>query len=65
MTKITRLKIICIYRRAAEALSLADEIVTIEAGKIAVLVAFERDRTIDIDASSRVVAIFQEGLRMV
>ena len=43
---------------------MADEIGTIEVGKIADIVAFESDPTDDVDAVSRVSAVFQAGQRV-
>ena len=51
-------------RISAEAIGMADEIGTIAPGKIADLVAFEGDPTNDIDAFSRVTAVFQAGQRV-
>jgi imidazolonepropionase-like amidohydrolase len=51
-------------RISAEAIGLADEIGTIEPGKVADLVAFDGDPTADITAFSRVVAVFQAGRRI-
>jgi imidazolonepropionase-like amidohydrolase len=51
-------------RISAEAIGLADEIGTIEPGKVADLVAFSGDPTADITAFSRVVAVFQSGRRI-
>ena len=48
-------------RISAEAIGQGSEIGTIEPGKIADLVAFDGDPTKDIDAVSRVVAVFQSG----
>ena len=48
-------------RISAEAIGLADEIGTIEPGKVADLTAFDGDPTVDVAAFSRVVAIFQAG----
>ena len=48
-------------RVSAEAIGLADEIGTLEPGKIADLVAFDGDPTIDVTACSRVEAVFQAG----
>ena len=56
--------LIAATRKSAEAIGLVDKIGTIEKGKIADLVAFEDDPTIDVSASSRVVAVFQEGQRV-
>ena len=52
-------------RISAEALGLANEIGTIESGKIADLVAFDGDPTTDVTAFSRVTAVFQAGVRVV
>ena len=43
---------------------MADEIGTIAPGKIADLVAFKSDPTNDVNAVSRVVAVFQAGQRV-
>ena len=51
-------------RISAEAIGMADEIGTIAPGKIADLVAFEGDPTNDVDAFSRVKAVFQAGQRV-
>ena len=51
-------------RISAEAIGMADEIGTIAPGKIADLVAFEIDPTNDVDAFSRVTAVFQAGQRV-
>ena len=51
-------------RISAEAIGLADEIGTIESGKIADLVAFDGDPNTDIKAFSRVQAVFQAGQRI-
>ena len=51
-------------RISAEAIGMADEIGTIEVGKIADLVAFAGDPTDDVDAFSRVTAVFQAGQRV-
>ena len=51
-------------RISAEAIGMADEIGTITPGKIADLVAFEGDPTNDVDALSRVTAVFQAGHRV-
>jgi imidazolonepropionase-like amidohydrolase len=51
-------------RISAEAIGMADEIGTIAPGKIADLVAFEGDPTNDVDAFSRVTAVFQAGQRV-
>ena len=48
-------------RTAAEAVGLSDEIGTIEAGKVADLVAVDGDPTADIGAVSRVLAVYQAG----
>ncbi len=52
-------------RISAEAIGMADEIGVIQAGKAADLVAFDGDPTQDIGAVSRVVAVFQAGVRVV
>jgi len=49
---------------SAEAIGMADEIGTIEPGKIADLVALDGDPTEDVEACSRVVAVFQSGQRV-
>jgi imidazolonepropionase-like amidohydrolase len=51
-------------RISAEACRLADELGTIQPGKVADLVAFAGDPTRDIGAVSRVVAVFQAGQRV-
>lgn len=51
-------------RISAEAIGMAAEIGTIESGKAADLVAFDGDPTRDINAVSRVVAVFQSGARV-
>ena len=51
-------------RISAEAIGMADEIGTIAPGKIADFVAFETDPTSDVDAFSRVTAVFQAGQRV-
>ncbi len=51
-------------RISAEAIGMADDIGTIAPGKIADLVAFESDPTNDVDAVSRVTAVFQAGQRV-
>ena len=51
-------------RVSAEAIGMADELGVIEAGKVADLVAFDGDPTRDIGAVSRVVAVFQAGVRV-
>jgi len=48
-------------RVSAEAIGMADEIGTIEPGKVADLVAFAGDPMVDVGACSRVVAVFQAG----
>lgn len=52
-------------RISATAIGMADEIGVIQAGKVADLVAFDGDPTQDIGAVSRVVAVFQAGVRVV
>jgi imidazolonepropionase-like amidohydrolase len=52
-------------RISAAAIGMADEIGVIQAGKAADLVAFDGDPTQDIGAVSRVVAVFQAGVRVV
>lgn len=51
-------------RISSEAIGLADEIGTIEKGKVADLVAFQGDPTEDIKATSQAVAVFQAGTRI-
>ena len=51
-------------RISAEAIGMGDEFGTIAPGKIADLVAFESDPTKDVDAFSRVAAVFQAGQRV-
>jgi len=51
-------------RISAEAIGLADDLGTIEVGKVADLVAFDGDPTRDIGAVGRVVAVFQAGVRV-
>ncbi len=51
-------------RISAEACGLADELGTIQPGKVADLVAFAGDPTRDIGAVSGVVAVFQAGQRV-
>ena len=51
-------------RISAEAAGLSDQIGTIEPGKVADLVAFDGDPTKDVEAFSRVVAVFQSGQRV-
>jgi imidazolonepropionase-like amidohydrolase len=51
-------------RISAEACRLADELGTIQPGKVADLVAFAGDPTRDIGAVSQVVAVFQAGQRV-
>lgn len=51
-------------RISAEACGLADELGTIQPGKVADLVAFAGDPTRDIGAVSQVVAVFQAGQRV-
>ena len=48
-------------RVSAEAIGMAHEIGTIEPGKVADLVAFDGDPTVDVTACSRVKAVFQAG----
>jgi imidazolonepropionase-like amidohydrolase len=52
-------------RVSAEAIGMADELGTIQPGKVADLVAFDGDPTQDISAVSRVTAVFQAGTRVV
>ena len=56
--------VVAATRRAAEAAGLDHEIGTIVPGKLADLVAVDGDPTRDINAISRVVAVFQEGRRV-
>ncbi len=51
-------------RISAEAIGMADEIGTIAPGKVADLVAFGSDPTDDVEAFSRVIAVFQAGQRV-
>ncbi|MFT5369721.1 MAG: imidazolonepropionase-like amidohydrolase [Candidatus Latescibacterota bacterium] len=51
-------------KTSAEAIGMADQIGTIEVGKIADLVAFDGDPTKDINACSRIKAVFLEGTRV-
>ena len=51
-------------RVSAAAIGMEREIGTIEPGKAADLVAFDGDPTADIGAVSRIVAVFQAGLRL-
>ena len=51
-------------RISAKAIGLDNEIGTIEPGKIADLVAFEGDPTADVNAFSKVMAVFQAGRRV-
>lgn len=51
-------------RISAEAIGLGQELGTIEPGKAADLVAFDGDPTEDVSAFSRVVAVFQGGVRI-
>ncbi|MCG9128131.1 amidohydrolase family protein [Candidatus Poribacteria bacterium] len=51
-------------RISAEAIGMGDEIGTIEPGKIADLVAVEGDPTSNVNAFSRVQAVFQAGKRV-
>lgn len=51
-------------RISAEAIGMEDEIGTIEPGKVADLVAVEGDPTSDVNAFSKVRAVFQEGQRV-
>jgi imidazolonepropionase-like amidohydrolase len=51
-------------RISAEAMGLAGQIGTLEVGKVADLVAFAGDPTRDIQAVSRVLAVFQAGQRV-
>jgi imidazolonepropionase-like amidohydrolase len=52
-------------RISAQAIGMADELGSIQPGKVADLVAFDGDPTQDIGAVSRVVAVFQAGVRVV
>ena len=56
--------VVAATRRAAEAAGLDHEIGTVEAGKLADLVAVDGDPSRDISAIGRVVAVFQEGQRV-
>lgn len=51
-------------RISAEAIGMAEELGTIQPGKVADLTAFDGDPTRDIDAVSRVVGVFQSGVRV-
>lgn len=51
-------------RVSAEAIGMAEELGTIQPGKVADLAAFDGDPSRDIDAVSRVVAVFQAGMRV-
>jgi len=51
-------------RISADAVGLSDEIGTIEKGKVADLVAFQGDPTKDIEATGRVEAVYQGGVRL-
>ena len=51
-------------RISAEAIDMADELGTIEPGKIADLAAFKGDPTKDVLALSNVAAVFQAGVRV-
>ncbi|MEW6750519.1 MAG: amidohydrolase family protein [Candidatus Latescibacterota bacterium] len=51
-------------RVSAEAIGLADQIGTLEPGKVADLAAFHGDPTEDVGAFSRVAAVFQAGRRV-
>ena len=51
-------------RISAEAIGMADDIGTIAPGKIADIVAFESDPTNNVDAISRITAVFQAGQRV-
>lgn len=51
-------------RISAEAIGMAEELGTIQPGKVADLTAFDGDPTRDIEAVSRVVAVFQAGVRV-
>jgi imidazolonepropionase-like amidohydrolase len=52
-------------RISAAAIGMEADLGTLESGKIADLVAFDGDPNIDIDAFSRVSAVFQAGQRVV
>ncbi len=51
-------------RLSAEAIGMGSEIGTVAPGKVADLVAFDGDPTVDVGAFSRVVAVFQAGQRV-
>lgn len=51
-------------KTSAEAIGMADQIGTIEVGKVADIVALEGDPTRDIGACSRIKAVFLEGNRV-
>jgi len=56
--------LIAATRISAEAIGLDNEIGTIQPGKVADLVAFDGDPTVDVDAFSCVVAVFQAGCQI-
>lgn len=51
-------------RISAQAIGMEDDLGVIQPGKVADLVAFDGDPTRDIGAISRVVAVFQSGVRV-
>ena len=53
--------LISVTRISAEVIGMQDYIGTIAPGKIADLVVFEGDPTTDVQAFSRVTAVFQAG----
>ena len=56
--------LIAATRISAEAIGLNNEIGTIQPGKVADLVAFDGDPTVDVDTFSCVVAVFQAGCQI-
>ena len=56
--------LIAATRISAEAIGLNNEIGTIQPGKVANLAAFDGDPTVDVDAFSCVVAVFQAGCQI-